>query len=172
MQSPGGRLQQTIVDYSQPQNRRSEHPVPALKDVSQLVSCSLCSIRGRLFFENLLPEGKALDDAAAPYAISKNSMAGLLAVLGNETTGVLRILLPRFKPETDTSDAALRPLPREELSERIRERANLTQTIWLMTLTHDRRLLQAGGSVRVRVGNFLSLCQVEASPRPARIDLR
>lgn len=93
-------------------------------------------------------------------------------MLGNETTGVLRILLPRFKPETDTSDAALRPLPREELSERILERANLTQTIWLMTLTHDRRLLQAGGSVRVRVGNFLSLCQVEASPRPARIDLR
>lgn len=84
----------------------------------------------RAFFENLLPEGKALDDAAATYSVSKTSVAGLLAVLGNETAGALRILPPTFKAETDTSEVALRPLPWEELSERIRERAQLPFSVW------------------------------------------
>ena len=94
----------------------------------------------RTFFENLLPEGKALDDAAATYRVSKTSVAGLLAVLGNETAGALRILPSTVKPELDKSEVALRPLPWEELSERIRGRAQLPFSVW----DHKVRLSIAG----------------------------
>ena len=35
----------------------------------------------RQFFENLLPEGQALDDAANMYRLSKGNLMGLLAAL-------------------------------------------------------------------------------------------
>ena len=84
----------------------------------------------RIFFENLLPEGKALDDAAATYRVSKNSVAGLLAVLGNEAAGALRLLPHMATAEPASSEDALRPLPWEELSERIRQRPELPFSIW------------------------------------------
>lgn len=84
----------------------------------------------RTFFENLLPEGKALDDAATTYSVSKTSVVGLLAVLGKETAGALRILAPGVTENLDPSEKALRPLPWEELSERIRERAQIPFSVW------------------------------------------
>lgn len=83
----------------------------------------------RTFFENLLPEGKALDEAALNYSISKSSVAGLLAVLGRETAGALRIVLPGAAP-AELPEQAMRPLPLEELSSRIKDRASSPFGIW------------------------------------------
>jgi serine/threonine-protein kinase HipA len=82
----------------------------------------------RQFFENLLPEGSALDVAAATAKISKFSVAGLLAVLGRETAGALRILPDGFEEPANRSHR--RPLSREELSARIRARPFDPFSIW------------------------------------------
>jgi len=85
----------------------------------------------RIFFENLLPEGKALDDTARNYAISKSSVAGLLMVLGRECAGALRIVPQCIgEPSKLKSPPTLRYLPREELSQRIRERASIPFAVW------------------------------------------
>lgn len=71
----------------------------------------------RNFFENLLPEGAALDDVIAALALRDPSPFELLGQLGKELPGVLSLL-----PE-DAQPAMLqqyRPLPYEALSERIR----------------------------------------------------
>jgi serine/threonine-protein kinase HipA len=81
----------------------------------------------RQFFENLLPEGAALDAAAATAKVSKSSVAGLLAVLGRETAGALRILPPGFEPPIHSNR---RVLTREELSTRIRARPYEPFSIW------------------------------------------
>ncbi|MGC5075349.1 HipA N-terminal domain-containing protein, partial [Escherichia coli] len=47
------------------------------------------SMEVRNFFQNLLPEGKALDDAVANYHLSKANLAGLLHALGRESAGAL-----------------------------------------------------------------------------------
>lgn len=76
----------------------------------------------RSFFENLLPEGTALDDVIAALALRDPSPFELLGQLGKELPGVLSLL-----PE-DTQPAMLqqyRPLPYEELSARIRSRKPL-----------------------------------------------
>lgn len=80
------------------------------------------------FFDNLLPEGRALDEAAAACKVSKASVMGLLAGMGQETAGALRI-------GVDLNSAAaningLRPLPHEELSQRIRDRASIPFSVW------------------------------------------
>jgi serine/threonine-protein kinase HipA len=94
--------------------------VPENPDVS--------STHVRQFFENLLPEGSALDVAAAAAKISKFNVAGLLAVLGRETAGALRILPDGFEPPANHSNRRL--LTREELSTRIRARPFEPFSIW------------------------------------------
>ncbi|MDP1613802.1 MAG: HipA domain-containing protein [Sulfuritalea sp.] len=83
----------------------------------------------RQFFENLLPEGQALDDAAAAYKVSKSNLAGLMAALGRETAGALAIV-----PETVGGAIGLaasrRLLSPEELSQRIRQRPQLPFSVW------------------------------------------
>ncbi len=71
----------------------------------------------RSFFENLLPEGAALDDVIAALALRDPSPFELLGQLGKELPGVFSLL-----PE-DAQPAMLqqyRPLPYGALSERIR----------------------------------------------------
>lgn len=82
----------------------------------------------RLFFENLLPEGKALDDVAATYAISKHNVSALLVHLGKETAGALRIVLPA-QEEIGTKEVK-RYISRKELSERIRDRNTQPFSVW------------------------------------------
>jgi len=65
-----------------------------------------------------------LDAAAATAKVSKGSLVGLLASLGSECA--LRIL-PTGVPASATS---LRPVTREELSQRIRERPALPFSVW------------------------------------------
>jgi len=44
----------------------------------------------RQFFENLLPEGDALDHAAQAHGVSKSNLLGLIQALGRETAGAIR----------------------------------------------------------------------------------
>lgn len=85
------------------------------------------SLAVRTFFENLLPEGQPLDDAAAALKVSKAESFGLLSSLGRETAGALEIL-----PDAPNRDAkpVLRPIPRAQLSERIRARPHEPFTVW------------------------------------------
>lgn len=80
----------------------------------------------RSFFENLLPEGASLDAAAAAAKVSKSSLVGLLAALGRECMGALRIT-PVGVPVPPTT---ARLLTKEELSERIRSRPALPFSVW------------------------------------------
>lgn len=71
----------------------------------------------RSFFENLLPEGTALDDVVAALALRDPTAFELLGQLGRELPGVLSLL-----PEGETPSALqqYRPLPLAELSARLR----------------------------------------------------
>jgi serine/threonine-protein kinase HipA len=100
---------------------------PRLPLAPLLESLDAHSARVRQFFENLLPEGKALDDAAAACRVSKSNLTGLLATLGRETAGALRIApVGQILAEADNR----RPLPDIELSARIRQRAEVPFTVW------------------------------------------
>lgn len=82
----------------------------------------------KAFFDNLLPEGRALDEAAAACKVSKSSLLGLLAGMGKETAGALRIGIDLHTPQVEQS--IMRPLPDEELSQRIRDRASMPFSVW------------------------------------------
>jgi serine/threonine-protein kinase HipA len=81
----------------------------------------------RVFFENLLPEGRALDEAAASYKLSKANSFGLLGVLGRETAGALEILAAA---ETADRPTSRRHVSLDDLAERIRDRPYQPFTVW------------------------------------------
>ena len=81
----------------------------------------------RVFFENLLPEGRALDEAAASYKLSKANSFGLLCALGRETAGALEILPGDASASTPP---ARRHVSRRDLAERIRDRPYQPFTVW------------------------------------------
>ncbi len=84
----------------------------------------------RRFFQNLLPEGQALDDAAQTINVSKANLMGLLIALGQETAGALVISLPDESPLQSWHQPNKRLLTREELSTRIRSRPDDAFTVW------------------------------------------
>lgn len=86
------------------------------------------SAKVRQFFENLLPEGQSLDDAASTHRLSKSNLLGLLAVLGGETAGALQLRL--HGAEGVSVAETRRPLSHEELSERIRARPYRPFSVW------------------------------------------
>ncbi|MDP3334581.1 MAG: HipA domain-containing protein [Methylococcaceae bacterium] len=83
----------------------------------------------RQFFQNLLPEGQALDDAAQANKVSKSNLMGLLIALGQETAGALVISLSDQLSQLP-SKSNKRLLSREELSTRIRSRPDDAFTVW------------------------------------------
>lgn len=85
------------------------------------------SLATRNFFENLLPEGRALDEAAASNKLSKANSFGLLGVLGRETAGALEILSAAAAADSPDSRRHIR---RRDLSERIRDRPYQPFTVW------------------------------------------
>lgn len=110
--------------------RREAYPIspalpfrrpPALTD-------ELHSATVRRFFENLLPEGKTLEDAAVAHGVSRANVFGLLRWMGQESTGALS-LLPEEKTPEQIADTS-REVTHAELSERIRDRANRPFNIW------------------------------------------
>ena len=113
----------------------------------------------RQFFDNLLPEGRALDEAAQAQGVSKSNLVALLIALGRESAGAFRIQIERgsaagedavddgarrrvdANPHADVheqdatdDDDDRRQLTRElsfvELSERIRARPYMPFSVW------------------------------------------
>lgn len=92
----------------------------------------------RAFFQNLLPEGHALEVAAQTSGVARGNLAGLLATLGAETAGALRLTVrqgnpgPHPAPHAVDAMAArpLRELPLGELSARIRARHDQPFAVW------------------------------------------
>lgn len=81
----------------------------------------------RQFFENLLPEGNALDQVSIFHQISKSNLMGLVLVLGAETSGALRI---GESPIQEQGGDPLRLLTTEELEGRILQRQQKPFTVW------------------------------------------
>lgn len=112
------------------------HPLsPALPlEAQATASPDSHSAAVRQFFENLLPEGEALDHAAQANGISKANLVGLMLALGKETAGAIRIALDGVDDAGARADApaadALREVPPAELSMRIRRRAELPFSVW------------------------------------------
>ena len=79
----------------------------------------------RQFFENLLPEGQALDDAATANQVSKSNLLAMFMAVGRETAGALSI-----KTDQSIVPDQLRPLSLNEISERIRHRPHQPFSVW------------------------------------------
>lgn len=77
------------------------------------------------FLENLLPEGKGLDDLSTFTYISKQNIFGLIQAMGFETSGALR-----FARENEETAPLFRPISDEELSQRIDEIESRSIIIW------------------------------------------
>lgn len=84
------------------------------------------SVAAAAFFQNLLPEGQALEDVCRSLQISKSSSFGLLRAMGSEASGAVRVLAPDRPLTADN----LRPVPRAELSGRIRDRLDVPFSVW------------------------------------------
>jgi serine/threonine-protein kinase HipA len=102
-------------------------PLPGEADPARLPRTSPAhSVVVRDFFQNLLPEGKSLDVAAAVAKVTKGSLVGLLASLGAECMGALRIL----PTGVEAPATSLRAVTHKELSQRIRERPTMPFSVW------------------------------------------
>ena len=77
------------------------------------------------FLENLLPEGKGLDDLTSFTHISKNNIFGLIQAMGFETSGALSF----GKTHKDTTPL-FRPITERELTQRIDEIESKSIIIW------------------------------------------
>lgn len=114
-------------------NQEQRFPLsPALPLEAGISSPEQHSATVRQFFQNLLPEGQALDDAALVNKISKANLMGLLIALGQETAGALTISLAvrPEQPKRETAASRIRLLSQEELSARICSRPNDAFTVW------------------------------------------
>lgn len=81
----------------------------------------------RHYFDNLLPEGRALDEAAQSQGVSKANLVALLIAMGRESTGALRIAIEgAASPATNR----LREVAHAELSLRIRDRPQTPICVW------------------------------------------
>lgn len=89
------------------------------------------SAQVRQFFENLLPEGEALDHAAQTAGTTRSNLVGLLIAIGKETAGALRVTLTDDHAAPAVADGEqLREITPAQLSERIRERENIPFSVW------------------------------------------
>ena len=88
----------------------------------------------RHFFQNLLPEGQALEVAASANKVSKANLPGLLIALGRETAGALSVTAndddPTRRMEPGSEPRALREVSPQEISERIRTRTEIPFSLW------------------------------------------
>lgn len=80
------------------------------------------------FLANLLPEGKWLEELSVDQQISKNNILGLIAAIGEETTGALTF---RHHGESDAAmPTAFRPVGVEELQDRLARRQQVSIANW------------------------------------------
>ena len=92
----------------------------------------------KTFFENLLPEGEALEDVMGAIHLRNASAFDLLGRLGQELPGVLSLLAP---DEQATSQQSYKLLKEHDLSQRIRAR-QLTPLI----LSNDQTTMSVAGA--------------------------
>lgn len=83
------------------------------------------SIAIRNFLQNLLPEGKGLEDIISNTTISKNNIFGLIKVIGEDTSGALSFRAVN-QPSKSTS---FRSISSEELTQRLFELKNQNNSI-------------------------------------------
>jgi serine/threonine-protein kinase HipA len=81
------------------------------------------------FVENLLPEGRALDIIASTYRVSKSNVFALINALGAETTGAFRFWRTGEAPPSVVATPP-REITREELNQRLSERAAVPLAVW------------------------------------------
>jgi serine/threonine-protein kinase HipA len=84
-----------------------------------LIGDRFVGVAVRTFFENLLPEGEALDDVVSAIHLRGASSFEVLGRLGAELPGVLSLLPEDARPE---SQQEYRPLSYESLSARLADR--------------------------------------------------
>jgi len=80
------------------------------------------------FLSNLLPEGKWLEELSIDNQISKRNIFGLIAALGEETTGALTFQFSGKNAQPEKS--SFRPISRAELQERIERRQQISIARW------------------------------------------
>ncbi len=83
----------------------------------------------RQFFENLLPEGQGLEATSTQYQVSKSNLMGLLIHLGKDLAGALSVEISDQQKKVHVA-ASARPISKEELSQRIRNRPNQSFAVW------------------------------------------
>jgi serine/threonine-protein kinase HipA len=81
------------------------------------------------FVENLLPEGRALDIAAATCRVAKSNVFALIHALGAETTGAFRFW-PAGEEPPSIAAAPPREVGRSELDQRLNERDATPLAVW------------------------------------------
>lgn len=101
--------------------------LPLELDHAAAVSAGQHSAEVRQFFENLLPEGDALDHAALAHRTSKSNLVGLMIALGGETAGAVRVTVDARAQEVEPR---LRLITPAELSTRIRARNDQAFSVW------------------------------------------
>lgn len=122
--------------------------IPLVRDPSETEETHSAIVRQ--FFENLLPEGQALDDAAQSNGLSTSNVFGLIAALGKETAGALRMALSGANAPS-AGPVVLREVTARELSERIRNRRDVPFSVW-------------DGRVRLSIAGFqdkIAVCERE-----------
>ncbi len=80
----------------------------------------------KTFLQNLIPEGKGLEDIVAFRHISKNNVFAIIKMIGYDTSGALM-----FGDEFVNSDKAIfREIATDELSKRVKEIEEVSIAIW------------------------------------------
>jgi len=77
------------------------------------------------FLDNLIPEGKGLEDITAFAHISKSNTFGIIKAIGYDTSGALM-----FGQKQESDQAIFREIPDEELALRIAEIQEKSIVIW------------------------------------------
>ncbi|MDQ1340860.1 MAG: serine/threonine-protein kinase HipA, partial [Campylobacterota bacterium] len=77
------------------------------------------------FIENLLPEGRALDDIVRFNNLSKNNHFAILGAIGSETAGAIT-----FISEQSRAEDLFREVSLDELGERVKQREFQSIAVW------------------------------------------
>jgi len=104
----------------------------------KLTSEHYSGVAVKTFFENLLPEGQALDDVLAAISHRHASPFEILGHLGQELPGVLSLL---HETVQNTSQQSYTPLSYEELSKRIQQRQ-----LRPLILSNERTTMSVAGA--------------------------
>ena len=108
----------------------------------------------RNFLQNLLPEGKGLEEITSNTTISKNNTFGLIRVIGEETSGALSFRSPIVKTNGATKKGTVfREVTEAELNEKLTRFREAGETI---TFWDGRTRLSVAG-----VQDKLNLLEIE-----------